>query len=312
MVYPTPIKIGIPHALSYHKYAPLWKTFFRALGCQLVISPETNRQILDNGSRLAVDETCLAVKIYLGHIHHLLDRVDYLFIPRFVSINTGEKLCIKLLALGDIVRNIFETDRVLEYTVDHDLHQYEMVGLIKLGLKLCPNLPRVLNAYRQAVVAQKASSKQKIQKQMRILQKDDPSRIRILIVAHAYVSNDAMMGKTVVKQLREQDVDIVYADWIDDKQARRLSTSISSDLYWTYHKELLGGIEAYKHQVDGILFLMAFPCGPDALVINLCQNQLTDIPTTVLTLDELQADAGIKTRIESFVDILRFKKERIS
>ncbi len=59
-----------------------------------------------------------------------------------------------------------------------------------------------------------------------------------------------------------------------------------------------------------LIFLMAFPCGPDALMVSLCQHVIEDTPLCVLNMDELQGDAGLKTRLESFVDILRLKKEQ--
>ena len=67
------IRVGIPRALLYYRYYPAWKTFFNALQAEVVLSPETNKEILDAGVRLAV-EACLPVKIYLGHLACLRDR----------------------------------------------------------------------------------------------------------------------------------------------------------------------------------------------------------------------------------------------
>jgi len=60
--------------------------------------------------------------------------------------------------------------------------------------------------------------------------------------------------------------------------------------------------------VDGIIFLVTFPCGPDALTTNLCQNKLKKL-MIVITIDELWGEAGLKTRLESFVDILKLRKQ---
>ena len=40
------IKIGIPRGLYYYKYNILWKEFFKELGCDIIVSPETNFEIL--------------------------------------------------------------------------------------------------------------------------------------------------------------------------------------------------------------------------------------------------------------------------
>ena len=41
------MKIGIPRGLLYYYYFPLWKTFYENLGFKIILSPETNKSILD-------------------------------------------------------------------------------------------------------------------------------------------------------------------------------------------------------------------------------------------------------------------------
>ena len=78
---PLPV-IGIPRALLYYRSGTLWKAFFEALGVPVVLSPPTSREILDSGSSLAVDETCLSAKIFIGHVRSLLGTCDRIFVPR--------------------------------------------------------------------------------------------------------------------------------------------------------------------------------------------------------------------------------------
>jgi predicted nucleotide-binding protein (sugar kinase/HSP70/actin superfamily) len=56
--------------------------------------------------------------------------------------------------------------------------------------------------------------------------------------------------------------------------------------------------------------MSTFPCGPDSLVTELCLRKIKGIPMTNIILDELQGEAGLHTRIESFIDIIREKKNR--
>ena len=48
------ITIGIPKALLYYKYGELWTSFFEELGCEIIISPNTNKEILDNGIKFSI------------------------------------------------------------------------------------------------------------------------------------------------------------------------------------------------------------------------------------------------------------------
>ena len=79
------MKLGIPRALLYYDHAPLWSTLLEGLGFELVISPPTNKAILDLGVNRAPDEACLPVKICYGHLAALEEKVDALFLPRMVS-----------------------------------------------------------------------------------------------------------------------------------------------------------------------------------------------------------------------------------
>ncbi|MGN0969955.1 MAG: acyl-CoA dehydratase activase-related protein, partial [Evtepia sp.] len=72
MTASTPVTIGLPRALLYYRYGPLWRTFFQSLGLKTIVSPPTSRKILDQGTALAQDETCLSAKIFLGHVQELV------------------------------------------------------------------------------------------------------------------------------------------------------------------------------------------------------------------------------------------------
>jgi predicted nucleotide-binding protein (sugar kinase/HSP70/actin superfamily) len=62
------IRVGIPRGLLYYSYFPLWRAFFTEMGAEIVLSPETNKAVLDAGLRSALDETCLPVKLFFGHV----------------------------------------------------------------------------------------------------------------------------------------------------------------------------------------------------------------------------------------------------
>jgi len=78
-------KIGIPRALVYFIYFPFWKVFFEELGHEVVESSPTTRAIMDKGVKDTVSDACIPIKIYHGHVEDLIDRVDYVFVPRLIS-----------------------------------------------------------------------------------------------------------------------------------------------------------------------------------------------------------------------------------
>jgi len=299
-------KVGIPRSLLYYKYGVLWSSFFSSLGCEIVTSPKTNKAILNDGVLLSVDENCLPLKIFLGHVKYLKDKVDYVLIPRIVSLKKEESACVKFMAAYDIVQNSFEDINLMEYTVDMKTGKHESWGFFKMGLKFTRNPVKIIKAYKKAKFELQKHDEDRTKEQEKLGKRS--KNLKILIVSHPYNIYDELIGKPIVSFLQSQDIDIVFSDLFDHDRAKKLSKKLSRDLYWTYNKELLGAVEYYRNKVDGIIFIVTFPCGPDSLVTELCQRKIKDIPIMTLVLDELQGEAGMKTRLESFVDIIKMKK----
>lgn len=95
------MKVGIPRALLFYKNEKLWTKFFDELGIEYIISPETNKEIIENGSKYAIDETCLPIKIFLGHVDYLKDKCDYVFIPVIKTAQNTET-CLNFRAQFDL------------------------------------------------------------------------------------------------------------------------------------------------------------------------------------------------------------------
>ena len=114
------MQIGIPRALSYYDFFPFWYGFFTSLGIKIVLSDLTTKQTMSDGSALVVTETCLPVKIYLGHILNLMSKgVKNIFVPSLQSIAPKIYNCSKIRGLPDLVRNVVKGDfNIIEATLD--------------------------------------------------------------------------------------------------------------------------------------------------------------------------------------------------
>ena len=99
------MKIGIPRALLYSIYLPLWKTFLEELGHTVVLSKNTDQTILNDGVKHCVDDACLPVKIYHGHVMNLAGKTDVILIPRLISVHPGEFICPKFIGLPEMIKN---------------------------------------------------------------------------------------------------------------------------------------------------------------------------------------------------------------
>ena len=299
------MKVGIPRALLYFKYKDMWINFLKKLDIDIVISPQTNRDILNKGLKYSIDESCLSSKVFMGHVEYLRDKCDYIFIPRVAKIGAKQELCVKFFGLSDIVRNTFPEVKILDYNHDVDRRQSEMKAYLDLGLKLGKSPMQILKAYNYATKSKLEKEKKRIDKQNQLLLND---KLKVLIVSHSYNTYDEYIGGPVVNYLKELNVTPIFADVVDKKLANKEANNISEKIYWAYNRELLGGIEVYKDRVDGIILITTFPCGPDSLVNEMITKTVKDKPIITIILDEQDGSAGMITRVESFIDILQIRK----
>ena len=142
------IKIGIPRGLYYYKYNILWKEFFKELGCDIIVSPETNFEILENGKKYSASEMCLSLKIYIGHVFYLKDKVDYVLVPTSKTLDDNN-FCPYYLRIYDIVNNTFDMN-ILNYNINEFDKKYEEDEFIKIGEKLGFSKNYILTVYHKA------------------------------------------------------------------------------------------------------------------------------------------------------------------
>jgi len=299
--------IGLPKALLYHQYGVLWESFFTGLGCKVVVSNDTNEVIFEDGVRDAVSECCLPAKAYLGHVRSLLGRCDYILSPYATKKSGGDTICTRFWGMGDVVRHTYPDARLLEYDISGDNAKVQKQDFYLIGRKLGKSLSMIRLAYKSALAAQNLHDKKLREAQNSLL---SVSGLKVMIAGHPYVLHDPYIGGSVVRILAEMGVTPFFSDRFNRNESMLHAGDISPRLYWTANRETVGAIAAHKKELDGVLLLTAFPCAPDALVCDMTLRVVNDIPITLILLDGLQGEAGLQTRIESFIDILLHRQNR--
>lgn len=299
------ITIGIPKALLYYKYSELWTSFFEELGCEIIVSPNTSKKILEDGIKFSLDESCMAMKIYMGHVYYLIDKCDYILVPRLKCIKKHEKLCTNFSALYDLVNNIFDK-KLINYNVDVEHKEDELYAFVTMGLSLGFSYRKIVSAYHVAKEKEKMLKEREISKQKSIIASSN--KIKILLAGHPYNLHDEFIGKQIENVLEKNNIEIIYSDKYDTKYLEQEVKKISPKNYWTYNKEIIGAISHYQELVDGIILITSFPCGPDSLSNEMILRNVK-IPITNLIIDEANSDTGLLTRIESFIDILEERRK---
>lgn len=306
-----PLTVGIPRGMLFYRYHDLWQGFFARLGCKVILSEPTTQETVRIGSSIAIDETCLSLKVFFGHVRSLIGRCDYILIPRVSNLGRSREMCPRFEALYDLTRNAFrkEKQEFIPYDVDVKEGKTEEAAFISLGVSLGATHRASKKAYAAARKDAERLWKDRIKRQNGLFAEDG---LKILIAAHSYVIEDPYMGRPITSYLEKHGAVPLHADVVDREDALKNSKELSPTCKWEMSRELLGSIQMNKSRVDGIILLSTFPCGSDAMVHDLLLRRLSGIPMLTLVLDGQSGTAGLETRLESFLDIIRFQKGAVS
>ena len=65
-----------------------------------------------------------------------------------------------------------------------------------------------------------------------------------------------------------------------------------------------------SEEYDGIVHLAPFTCMPEAIAQNIMLSTREDMPVLTILCDEQMGRGGLLTRVEAFVDLLRWRRNR--
>lgn len=316
------MRIGLPRALLYHKYSALWEAFLARLGAEVVVSAPTNKAILNTGVQAAEAELCLPVRLYHGHAIDLRGKVDAIFVPRVISVEKGSFTCPKFFGLPDLLRAMdADLPPLLTPTFDARLGRRQFYRhLCEFGRSLSAGPVRtVLSWWAAERVQQRKHGFDALEDDSGVGNKATeatPGRgapLRIGVAGHPYNLNDRYLSMDLLGLLRRNGAEPLLREMLPDRVVNEAAASLPKQLYWTYEKEIVGAIFhwAKTRQVNGIIYVRSFSCGPDSIVQTLVEDEMKKIDKIGLlpiVLDEHSAEAGLVTRVEAFMDMLRRRK----
>lgn len=324
-------KVGIPRAISYYNNYPFYYGFFKALGIEIILSDKTTTKIINLGTKYVVSETCLPIKVYVGHVVNLLDKgCDVIFIPSIQSTDYKINNCSKIRGLPEIIRNVINRPfTMIEPTLDktENINFYDFwtetakafgitdknqiksainsgwgvynnfIEMTKSGVSYCEALENAING--------------KFEKKTVDLVKP----LSIAIMAHGYNLFDERISLNLIKKLEKMDVKVYTSLSVTREESLKAIENLGEIQYWANELELTGTAAHYllNNKVDGIIALSAFGCGPDSLMVDEISYHCKErnMPLIHLTIDEHTGEAGFITRIEAFVDMLMRKKRKL-
>ncbi|MCL1873607.1 MAG: acyl-CoA dehydratase activase-related protein [Clostridiales bacterium] len=322
------MNIGIPQALLYYYYYPLWQPFLEQLGAKTIVSKPTDQDIIHQGSRVSVPEICVPIKVFNGHVNELLNKgVDYIFAPRMVQVEKGLTFCPKFLGLPDMLDYTFPAHKnqmlapqikgTNEWSVSSQDLQKEpffaafdksrLEAAWQIGVKawnrfreICRRgylIPEALDLYQKPDLPKV---------------KNQQGEIKIGLIGYVYDIYDKLVGMEICQRLQEMGADLSTFEMLQDKDIDRQIDPMKKSLFWTFSNKVFGaGLHFYQQpEIDGIIHVTAFGCGPDSLSGKMMELDAEKYgkPFMTVRVDEHSGESHLQTRIEAFTDMLKRRK----
>ena len=244
------MKIGIPRALFYWKKSlsigvdggHFWETFFENLGLEVILSPESNKEIVKRGLKISDPEACFATKVFFGHILWLDQKgVDYIFVPRLKTSDEKLEYCPKFFGIPELTKISVKT-KILTETFDakknhhpsptlpspdfKDYHPpttlpslfshpkkeipaYFKEGLRRLGKKLKINNEKIEKAMNLAFSNER---KLKEKQKQNFLEKIKSKKQKIVLISHPYNLYDDYVNVGIKQKLEKLGAEVIFID----------------------------------------------------------------------------------------------------
>ena len=306
--------VGIPKSFLTNSLYPLYYNFFTQLGFKVVLG--------DNVKPMGVEKKesafCFPVELAHGFFQDLLDRkVDYIFLPHVLEIYNRDnkffdRTCVLLQSEPYYLKTTFKEElietQILSPVISFaDGYENAKKKFIELAKSLGKDKALASASYDYAVEIQKEMLNEfKLVGQNIIdeLEKN-PEKLAIVLFGRSYNSFAKEANLGIPQKFASRNVTIIPHDFLPSEDRNSFT-----HMYWGLGKQILQSARFVKdhNQLFGT-YITNFSCGPDSMIITYFRNIMGNKPSLTLELDSHSADAGINTRIEAALDIIKSYRE---
>ncbi|MEA2071894.1 MAG: acyl-CoA dehydratase activase [Asgard group archaeon] len=294
-------KIGIPRALLSHSLFPLFATFFTALGYEVVLSDiHENMELMTNAS------FCYPVQILHGAVLDLLEKdISTIFIPHVHNLPKSEEwvdstFCPITQASPYFIAQAFKKGTFLSPILDFANGYNDDSSLIKMAVTQLKHPPeKAKEAYEKAVQEQQNIEALFQQKGIEIIQQiDESDDFGIVLVGRSYNVFPPETSLMIPKKLASMGVTVIPFDFLERKG--------KTDIPWYFGNYVKTAINTVlDHENLYLLYINSFSCTLDSFIQNYVHTEMKSKPYLMLELDAHTADAGVQTRLEAFLEIVK-------
>lgn len=311
--------VGIPRTLYMYELYPYWKAFFKELGLKVILSDQSHKQMIHKGLEQIVSETCYPVKVAHGHVLDLLDKgIDFIFLPSIIEIKSEQVssglgfVCPYNQALPYLMQAAIDFPgynvEVLQPVLRFDKEGKEVRKALKsMAAALHVSPPQIDKAIGAAERAQNEFSARVAARGREILENLEPGQKAIVVLGRPYTACDPGINLNIAAKLKKLGILAIPMDFLP-KQDENVPETAQS-MYWRYGQKIMCAAETIREnpQLHSV-YLTYFACGPDSFILHFFKERLRGKSYLEIEIDEHSADAGLLTRLEAYLDSLKYER----
>lgn len=298
-------RIGIPKALTTHSLFPLYSTFFAGLGMDVVLSEIDSRGELKSNAGF-----CFPAQIAHGAVLDLVQRgVELIFLPHVMRMPQREAwkesyLCPITQASPYFLAKAYPQIHLLSPLLDFSDGYAACSALVELAVnELGQTRELAEREWTAAVRAQTDAERELEQLGKTALELAiGANKPAIVLAGHSYNAFTPEGSQSVGKKLSSMGVAAIPADCLTPEAAGPTS--------WHFANQVMNAVKIVKQQPNLFLLCVSnFSCTIDAFTQSMLASEMGSKPYLILEIDAHTADAGVQTRLEAFLDIVKNYRE---
>lgn len=136
------------------------------------------------------------------------------------------------------------------------------------------------------------------------------------LLGYVYNVYDPFISMNIIQKLRELKVNVITFDMLDLRDLHKYRDECTRPIFWTFPDKLYQAASVMIKDLDvqGIIHITAFGCGPDSVVGKEIEHDFADsgVPFMTLRIDEHTGESHLQTRIEAFTDMIKRKIRKVN
>jgi predicted nucleotide-binding protein (sugar kinase/HSP70/actin superfamily) len=186
-------------------------------------------------------------------------------------------------------------------------YETEKDSFIEIGKKLGFGRTRAGEAFDKAIAVQAAYRAEKKELGRKVLKElhDNPKQLAIVLFGPPHNAFNDDTNKGIPKKLTTRGYAVIPFDILPtEKEA--IEEPHDDYMHWEIGQKIIRGSQIVKkdNQLFG-LYITNFLCAIDSVLVTYFRRIMKQKPSLTLEIDGHTADAGVDTRVEAFIDVVK-------